>query len=339
MGDVTVPHLQRLWSRTCANKPGNQPFDPVEAAADKIAIYGLGLGLYETLQFLHGKRPDFDAFQDWILARNGGAVDPARIAWVNDRIRRLADDGAAGIVEQAPFDPVPLEPALGEPALGADDLAFWDEQGYVVLREAVPRAAALAAERAVWDFVGARPDDPDTWYRNADGHTIMVPLVHHPAFDANRRSSRIHAAYAQLLGTDDLVVTVDRGGFNPPERANWRFPGPHLHWDTSLAQPIPLSIQGVLYLADTPADQGAFCCVPGFHRRIESWLDRLPAGTNPRDEIRKCPAVAIAGQAGDMVLWADSLPHGASPNRGRYPRIVQYIAMYRADSVERRPWI
>jgi len=46
-------------------------------AADKLAIYGLGLGLYETLQFLHGQRPGFDAFQDWILARNGGAV------WLN----------------------------------------------------------------------------------------------------------------------------------------------------------------------------------------------------------------------------------------------------------------
>jgi hypothetical protein len=39
-----------------------------------------------------------------------------------------------------------------------------------------------------------------------------------------------------------------------------------------------------------------------------------------------------------MVLWADTLPHGASPNRGLYPRIVQYIAMFRADSVDRRPW-
>jgi hypothetical protein len=334
MGDVTVPHLQRLWSRTCANKPGKQPFDPVEAAADKIAIYGLGLGLYETLQFLHVRRPDFDAFQDWILARNGGAIDPARMAGVNDRIRRLADDGAAGAVEQAA-----VEPVLAEPALGADDLAFWDEHGYVVLREAVSREAARAAERAVWDFVGARPEDPDTWYGNRDGHTIMVPLVHHPAFDANRRSSRIHAAYAQLLGTDDLVVTVDRGGFNPPERPNWRFPGPHLHWDTSLAQPIPLSIQGILYLADTPADQGAFCCVPGFHRRIESWLGGLSPDANPRHEILKYPPTRVAGRAGDMVLWADTLPHGASPNRGRYPRIVQYIAMYRADSVERRPWI
>src|SRR5690349_17774191 len=141
MGEVTVPHLQRLWSRLCAEKPEKSPFDPVEAAADKIAIWGLGLGLHETLQFLHGGRPDFKAFQDWILVRNGGAVEPARIDWVNDRIRRLKD-GSPGIVSP----PV-------EPVLGADEMAFWDEHGYVVLREVVPREAARAAERAVWDFV------------------------------------------------------------------------------------------------------------------------------------------------------------------------------------------
>jgi hypothetical protein len=329
MGDtIAVPQLRRLWSRTRGDEPEKPPFDPVEAAADKIAIYGLGLGLLETLRFLHGQGLDFNDFQDWILARNGGAIEPARIAWVNDRIDRLAGKGAPDSAT-APVEPV----------LGADDLSFWDENGYVVLREAVPREAALAAQCAVWDFTGARPDDPDTWYRNGDGHTIMVPLLHHPAFDANRRSLRIRAAYAQLLGTDDLVVTVDRGGFNPPERAGWRFPGPHLHWDTSLAVPIPLSIQGILYLAETPADQGAFCCVPGFHRRIDSWLGDLPPGTDPRREILTCPAVAVAGRAGDMVLWHDSLPHGASPNRGGYPRIVQYIAMFRADRVDRRPWV
>jgi len=330
MGDtIAVPHLHRLWSRTCTDGPGKRPFDPVEAAADKITIYGLGLGLHETLQFLYGQRPSFDAFQDWILTRNGGAVEPARFAWVNERIRRLEDDSAPGIAA-----PVPAEPALD-----ADDLKCWDENGYVLLRDAIPREAARAAERAVWDFTGARPEDPETWYRNGDGHTIMVPLIHHPSFDANRQSPRIRAAFARLLGTDDLVVTVDRGGFNPPERPDWRFPGPRLHWDTSLALPIPLHIQGILYLSDTPAHQGAFCCVPGFHRRIASWLGDLPPEANPRHEILNCPAVTVAGQAGDMVLWNDALPHGASPNRGSYPRIVQYIAMYRADSVERRPWI
>lgn len=330
MGDtIGVPHLRQLWLRTCTNAARKPRFDPVEAAADKIAIYGLGLGLYETLQFLHGGRPGFDDFQDWILARNGGAIEPARIAWVNDRVRRLANDRAPAIAA----------PVAVEPVLSADDLEFWDHNGYVVLRGAVPREAALAAERAVWDFTGSRPEHPDTWYRKTDGHTIMVPLVHHPAFDANRRSPRIHAAFAQLLGTDDLVVTVDRGGFNPPERAGWPFPGPHLHWDTSLALPIPLSIQGILYLSDTPAHQGAFCCVPGFHRRIASWLGSLPPDAKPRDEILKVPATGVAGRAGDMVLWQDSLPHGASRNRGSSPRIVQYIAMFRADRVDRRPWI
>jgi hypothetical protein len=326
---IAVPQLRRLWSRACMENAGKPQFDPVEAAADKIAIWGLGLGLHETLEFLHGRCPGFDDFQDWVLARNGGTVEAARIAWVNERIRRLGDGGSPGIAEPAPV----------EPSLGADDLAFWDEHGYVVLRDAVSRAAAAAAERAVWDFTAAHPEDPDTWYGKKDGHTIMVPLVHHPAFDANRRSPRIRAAFAQLLGTDDLVVTVDRGGFNPPERANWRFPGPHLHWDTSLAPPIPLSIQGILYLSDTPAHQGAFCCVPGFHRRIDSWLGALPPGADPRQEILKCPPVAVAGRAGDMVLWSDRLPHGASANRGTYPRIVQYIAMFRADSVDCRPWI
>src|SRR6201995_390391 len=126
MGDVIVPHLHRLWSRVCAEKPGESPFDPVEAAADKIAIYGLGLGLYETLQFLHGKRPDFDAFQVWILSRNGGAGEPAPIAGVNDRMGRLANERPP-VIASAPV----------EPALSMDDLAVWDENGYVVLREAV----------------------------------------------------------------------------------------------------------------------------------------------------------------------------------------------------------
>jgi ectoine hydroxylase-related dioxygenase (phytanoyl-CoA dioxygenase family) len=40
-----------------------------------------------------------------------------------------------------------------------------------------------------------------------------------------------------------------------------------------------------------------------------------------------------------MVLWRNSLPHGASANRGSYPRIAQYISLYRADSVDRRPWV
>jgi ectoine hydroxylase-related dioxygenase (phytanoyl-CoA dioxygenase family) len=165
-----------------------------------------------------------------------------------------------------------------------------------------------------------------------------VPLLRHPAFDANRASPRIKGAFAQLLGTADLLTSVDQGGFNPPERPDRPFRGQGLHWDTSLVPPIPLDIQGILYLSDTPAEQGAFRCVPGFHRRMEAWLGGLPAGADPRAQDLSAEAVPVAGRAGDMVLWHAALPHGASPNRGTRPRLVQYIACFPARRVDYRPW-
>jgi len=139
-----------------------------------------------------------------------------------------------------------------------------------------------------------------------------------------------------LWGRTDLWVTTDQSGMNPPERDGWKFPGPNLHWDVSLALPIPFGTQGVLYLADTAANQGAFSCVPGFHRKIEGWLKSLPAGRDPRHEDLTQDVVPIAGKAGDMVIWHHALPHGSSTNRALLPRFVQYINM-RPSYWERNP--
>jgi ectoine hydroxylase-related dioxygenase (phytanoyl-CoA dioxygenase family) len=96
----------------------------------------------------------------------------------------------------------------------------------------------------------------------------------------------------------------------------------------TLVPPHCLDVQGILYLADTPADQGAFSCIPGFHRTLEIWLKDLPASDDPRQAIRRQPGLtAIAGKAGDLVLWHQALPHGSSPNRGRLPRLVQYVTL------------
>ena len=121
---------------------------------------------------------------------------------------------------------------------------------------------------------------------------------------------------------------MDQGGFNPPERNDWKFPGPHVHWDASLATPHCFGVQGILYLTDTPADQGAFSCIPGFQRWLDQWLWELPPSEDPRQAILRHPGLKpIAGKAGDLVLWHQSLPHGSSPNRGSKPRVVQYIAL------------
>src|SRR3989344_3796967 len=138
------------------------------------------------------------------------------------------------------------------------------------------RTQIVLAAQAVWEAVRADPANVESWYAHAPRNT-MVQMFQHPAFDVNRRSLRIHKAFAQLWGTADLWRSTDRCGFNPPERPGYPYGGQGMHWDVSLHQPIPFATQGILYLTDTPPEQGALTLVPGFHRRVGDWLAQLPA--------------------------------------------------------------
>jgi len=328
--------LQALWSRhrMVAGRVGpadnNEVTVGLNIALDRLVIFGLGLGLNETLRYLFSQQPSFDVFLAWILDCHGGAMDPARIAEVNDAVAQAR--GQAG-------KPLRALPADFTQVLDDAALCCWAERGYVVVRNAVSPEACRAAEGAIWEFLGAHPHKPDSWYGKAGVEGITALLTRHPAFDATRRSPRIRAAFAQLWGTDALQVTVDRGGFNPPERLGWQFPASDIHWDTSLALPMPFQLQGLLYLSDTPAEGGAFRCVPGFHRRLESWLAGLPPGMDPRAWDFSAEAEFIAGNAGDFIIWHAALPHGASPNRGTRPRLVQYINFIPPTVVDCRPWV
>lgn len=322
---IPVPYLKQLWQRSRTGEAA----DAAGWSADKLTLWGLGLGLQETFQFLHGKKPSFAEFERWILDCNGGAVAAERVAELNGRLSRLQGKNE----EQA--GAATIRPAV----LTARDLRFWDENGYVVLCRAVEPGAAAAAAQAIWACLGMSPEAPESWHADEARDGIFVKLVRHPAFAANRASERIWGAFAQLWGTEDLAVSVDRGGFNPPEQKRGDFRGTGLHWDTSLSRPIPLDIQGVLYLTDTAAEQGAFQCVPGFHRRIDDWLAGLPPGADPRAQDLSAGAVKVPGQAGDMVIWHAALPHGATPNRAAHPRLVQYISCFPVDRVDARPWL
>jgi hypothetical protein len=309
-GRLGVHYLKRFWSTQLAGPQDSSRGS--DWVAGNTLLCGLRVGLRETYDYLFQNRPSFEEFESWILARNGGSLQAGLVERLN---AGLSEAGVRG-------QPADAKAAL---ALTNADLAFWNQNGYVVLHDAVPPENCRAAAQAIYEFLAAQPDRPETWYRGPQGHSIWIPLLHHPALWANRDSPRIHRAFAQLWGREDLWGSVDQAGFNPPETPTWKFPGPNLHWDVSLAQPIPFGTQGILYLADTAANQGAFTCVPGFHRRIESWLQSLPEGADPRQEDLSALAVPIAGRAGDLVIWHQALPHGSSPNSGALPRLAQYI--------------
>jgi len=281
---------------------------------DNTLLAGLRLNVLEVARVLNERRPSLEEFEAWILEQNGGAIEEAAL----DRLRRAL---AGEIVESA----VSLD---GVEGLSEDDLAHWDEYGYVVLQGAVSAVQAEAAELAIYEYLGMDREEPESWYKETLGHSIWVPLLRHPALWANRRSPRIAKAFAQLWGREDLWVNVDQGGLNPPVRERWPFPGPTLHWDTTLVLPHHFGVQGILYLADVAEDQGAFSCVPGFHKTLQQWLEELPEGADPREvALRTLTMKPIAGQRGDLVIWHQSLPHGSGPNRATRPRVAQYMTM------------
>jgi hypothetical protein len=322
-GALGVVYLKRFWSAVTAARMGHAPArrTACDLRAERVLLAGLKLGVRETLAFLNAAVRTFDEFETWVLAANGGTVAPARVERLNGALR---GDGSFA-----------LETVRAEPALSAADLAFWGEHGYVVVKRAVPADGCRAAVQAIFQYAGMRIDRPASWY----AEDLWVPLAHHPALWANRNSPRVHTAFAQLWGRCDLWVNVDICGVSPPQRPGYCFRGTPLHWDMTLRPPVRFGTQAVLYLTDTAADQGAFSCVPGFHRTLEGWLRGLPAGADPRARaVGELTPVPIAGEAGDLIIWHQALPHAATPNRAALPRVVQYLNMFPSQHEVNAEW-
>ncbi|MEO6939174.1 MAG: phytanoyl-CoA dioxygenase family protein [Candidatus Kapaibacterium sp.] len=314
VGTLGILHLKRYWSITKAKRDGRLRADAFvdEWSLDTTLLSALGLGLEPTLLFLYREAPTFEAFEEWIRATTNVDLRTREIAKFNDLIQHTP---SSALVVHA------------DEILTEADLQFWNENGYVVIHNAVTPEEALAAEQAVWDHLEMDKHDPQTWYKKHPSQQgIMVQLFRHQALEATRRSEKIRRAYEQIWNRTDLWVSTDRVSFNPPENEQWSFPGPRLHWDVRLELPIPFNTQGLLYLADTAPDQGAFTLVPGFQHRIESWMNSLPKGVTPQlQDLYALGHKPIGGKAGDFILWHQALPHASSPNTSTRPRIVQYI--------------
>ena len=320
-GNLGVCHLKRFWEKAMLSRKGELPEElrGAEWTTDLVVIDGLGLPLEGTLAFLYQDAMEFETFEQWILDKHAGSINQQLINRVNAAVMDEKYDNENGKLLS--------EIEKAELVLTEEDLAFFEENGYVKVKGAVPRDVCQAAVDAIMEFQGMDANDPDSWYQNQA--SIMVSIFDHPTLWATRKSPRIHKAFSQIWGTADLWMSVDRVAMNPPERHDWHFPGPSLHWDTSLIPPVKFGVQGILCLNDTLAEQGAFTTVPGFHKRIDDWLRSLPPDADPRSQdLLSLGAKSIPGQAGDFIIWQNAMPHGASPNRATQPRIVQFIDMY-----------
>jgi len=226
--------------------------------------------------------------------------------------------------------------------LSEEDWQFWIQNGYVIIKSAVSREQARETAEFLWEFEEKGPNDQHTWYTKERAEiqmrelagTGMVEVYNNQYLWNNRQTQRVYDAFVDIWGTEKLWVTIDRANLNFPIKPGFEYRG-FIHWDYD-PETRPQNVQGVLALADQTDEQmGGFQCIPELYRTYDSWKltqptdrDRFkPDVTELEDEI-----VKVSLEAGDLLIFNSTQPHGIRPNRSKDKvRIAQYISMMPAE--------
>lgn len=318
VGRLGIRHSRRFWFSTLALTEGGTPDRLTEYHLDRVLLDCLGVGLHQAIQYLLSNTPSFELFEQWVVDI-AGEPDPDQVMRFNMEYEHLSPCAEYSYrAEKNPDNAI----------LTHSDMQFWHENGYIRISDLIDPALIMNACGAVWQAAGASPADNASWYLGSRSG-IMIGLIQHPALEAIRRSPMIHRVFSELWDTGHLWASADRCSFHPPQTSIHAFQGPDLHWDVDVNHTVSLFTQGLVYLTDTPAEQGALTLVPGFHHRFQDWIN--DRGLNPQidlEELHAQGSIPIAGKAGDLIIWHHWLPHGSRPNLGNLPRVVQYLNMY-----------
>ncbi len=219
---------------------------------------------------------------------------------------------------------------------------FWIENGYVVIKNAVSRKKALKTANFIWEFDDKNPNDQSTWYSKARAEmemkelagTGMVEVYNNQFLWDNRQTQKVYDSFADIWGIEKLWTTIDRANLNFPIRPNFEYEG-FIHWDYD-PDTKPQNVQGVLALSDqSDQNMGGFQCIPWLYRNYDSWKLTQPIDRDkfkPNIEGLEDKLVKVSLEAGDLLIFNSTLPHGIRPNNSKDKvRIAQYISMMPAQ--------
>ena len=233
--------------------------------------------------------------------------------------------------------------------LSEEDWKFWTENGYIVIKNAVPRENAERLANFLWEFEEKDPENTDTWYAPPRAeiqmkeltNSGMVEVYNHQYLWDNRQYPRLYNAFVDVWGTEKLWVTIDRANLNFPMRPGFEFKG-FIHWDYD-PETRPVNVQGVLALADqTDENMGGFQCVPELYRTYDTWKLTQPADRDRfKPDVTGFEIVKVKMEAGDLLIFNSTLAHGIRPNNSdNKVRMAQYVSMMPAqeDNEALRQW-
>jgi ectoine hydroxylase-related dioxygenase (phytanoyl-CoA dioxygenase family) len=213
-----------------------------------------------------------------------------------------------------------LPPSPGEGRKAALGEGSWEENGYLVIENALSPAELAAARRAAdaaeaaWRADPSRPGTRIPEFLELEGILEYAPLFLDLAVHP-----RIFPLIREALSED--VALIDHAFYITP-------PGGVLDgdaWHTDVRTRVPgvhhagstMMVRAMIALEDIPEDGGATLVLPGTHRQPDA--TPIPRVASPEEMPG---AVALACKAGAAYFFNGNLLHSPGTNRGTTTRRV-----------------
>ena len=183
--------------------------------------------------------------------------------------------------------------AKRETVLSPEEVEAFEKRGYLHLKEAFPRAAALEMQEFMWSELermhGFKRDDPATW--NLEGWSpdrapyrwTMLRLNQskdHPIYK-KLAAPRMVSALEEVAGEHAASLKQSWGAFTPvfPSRSNapWNL-GDGGEWGCYADPQVPWSMGVITFFSDVRPQGGGRLLVEGSHRLVRAFHDRLNPG-------------------------------------------------------------
>lgn len=227
-------------------------------------------------------------------------------------------------------------------SLVPEDIAFYRENGYLMIENAVS-AEDLAELRAVTqDFIerSRAVQASNDIYDLDEGHSaesprltrIKLPHKQHPVYERVLKSERMKGFFTSLLGpnvvlqTSKLNTKAPGGGAAVEWHQDWAF-YPHTNDDM---------LAFGLMLDDVDEANGPLMVIPGSHKGplLSHHNKGVFAGAvNPADpDFHFEKAVTLTGKAGSMTVHHARTLHGSAPNRSDRARLILFFEAASADA-------
>lgn len=226
--------------------------------------------------------------------------------------------------------------------LSADQKEFYDENGYLLVEDAVTPDQLAELRRITYAFIDASRgiSESNDVYDLDDGHgpdtprltRIKLPHKQDPYFWDLLKASRLTEILRDLLGpnvmlqTSKLNTKAPGGGAAVEWHQDWAF-YPHTN-DSMLAFG--------LMLEDVTPENGPLMVIPGSHRGpvLSHYANDVFCGAidpdDPLFEMEK--AVTLTGKAGSMTVHHARTLHGSAPNRSDRARLILFYECHAADA-------